>query len=110
MNTATRVIQNRDFVFRHAEKVEFSSQGLWVFMLITLLFVSAFAVVYLKDLNRRLFIQYQSLQQNYDQSRLQWGKLLLEQSSWSTQARVQEIAQSKLGMIYPKASDITMVD
>lgn len=110
MNTATRVIQNRNFIFRHAEKIELSRQGLWVFMLITLLFVSAFAVVYLKDLNRRLFIQYQSLQQDNEQSRMQWGKLLLEQSAWSTQARVQEIAQTKLGMLYPKPSEITMVD
>ncbi len=110
MNTATRVIQNRNFVFRHAEKVELSGQGLWVFMLITLLFVSAFAVVYLKDLNRRLFIQYQTLQQDNEQSRMQWGKLLLEQSAWSTQARVQEIAQTKLGMSYPKPADVTMVD
>ncbi len=110
MNTATRVIQNRNFVFRHADKLELSRQGLWMFTLITLLFASAFAVVYLKDLNRRLFIQYQTLQQDNDQARQSWGKLLLEQSAWSTEARIQEIAQTKLGMVYPKPSDLTMVD
>lgn len=110
MNTAARVVQNRNFLFRQAEKVELSRQGVWVFTLITLLFVSAFAVVYSKDLNRRLFIQYQTLQQDNVQSRMQWGKLLLEQSAWATQARVQAIAQSKLGMVYPKPADIAMVD
>jgi cell division protein FtsL len=110
MNTATRVMQNRNFVFRQAEKIELSRQGLGVLFLITLLFVSALAVVYLKDLNRRLFIQYQTLQQDSEQSRMQWGKLLLEQSALSTQARIQEVAQSKLGMMYPNPSEIAMVD
>lgn len=110
MNTAARVVQNRNILFRHSDKVELSRQGLWVFILISFLFVSAFAVVYLKDLNRRLFIQYQSLQKDNEQSRMDWGKLLLEQSALSTQARVQTIAQSKLGMVYPKSSDSVMVD
>lgn len=110
MNTATRVMQNRNFVFRHAEKIELSRQGLSVFVLITMLFVSALAVVYLKDLNRRLFIQYQTLQQDSEQSNMQWGKLLLEQSALSTQARIQEVAQSKLGMMYSNPADLAMVD
>lgn len=72
-------------------------------------FASAVGVVYMKDLNRRLFIQYQEqlqLQQQYD---VDWGKLLLEQSTWSTQARVQTIARHNLSMVMPSRHSIALV-
>jgi len=73
-------------------------------------FASAVGVVYMKDLNRRLFIQYQGLQQDEQQSDIEWGKLLLEQSAWSTQTRVQSVATDNLGMVMPSRQNITLVD
>ena len=73
-------------------------------------FASAVGVVYMKDLNRRLFIQYQGLEQAQQQYNVEWGKLLLEQSAWSTQARVQNIARHNLGMVMPSRHAITLVD
>ncbi len=80
-----------------------------IFVLFMCVFASAVGVVYMKDLNRRLFIQYQGLQQEQQQYNVDWGKLLLEQSTWSTQARVQSIASQDLGMVMP-ASSVTVMD
>lgn len=84
------------------------------YIAISLLFLAVFAlavgVVYVKDLNRRLFIEYQGLQQMQQQYDIEWGKLLLEQSAWSTQARVQELASHDLNMVMPTRHSITLVD
>lgn len=71
--------------------------------------LSAFAVIYVKDVNRRLFIQYQNLQQAQAQEMSRFSKLLLEQSTWSTQARVQRIAQQDLGMQLPTTANTVLV-
>lgn len=74
-----------------------------------LVVLSALSVVYVKDLNRRLFIQYQAEQVRNNQFDVEWGQLLLEQSTWATQARVQAIAQQKLEMIFPSQNEIIML-
>lgn len=78
-------------------------------LLMILVLLSAFAVVYTKDLNRRLFMRYQQLQTQHNQLYINWGKLLLEESAWSTQARVQHIAQNKLHMVWPTPNQVVLV-
>ncbi len=78
-------------------------------VLLPLVLLSAFLVVYSKDLNRRIFLQYQSAQQAATNLHTQYGKLLLEQSAWAAQARVQEIAQTKLQMQQPTSQQIVVV-
>ena len=111
MNTITRVMttekvntQKRNRLFR------VTKQGVLISVLVIALLLSAFGVVYIKDLNRRLFIQYQALRHEKMQDLIQWGKLLLEQSTWSTQSRIQQIAQRQLGMIVPSAKSIVLVE
>ena len=83
---------------------------LWVGGLVILLIVSAFSVIYLKDLSRRLFIRYQHLQQVQQHDEVEWSKLLLEEGAWSTQARVQNIATTQLNMIMPSMKNIVMIE
>lgn len=77
--------------------------------LMLLVIISALAVVYIADLNRRAFIDYQTAQNTHNQLYIDWGKLLLEQSTWSTQARIQTLAEQKLNMHLPTAMDIVIV-
>ncbi len=79
-------------------------------ILMLLVIISALAVVYVADLNRRLFIDYQTAQNTHNQLYIDWGKLLLEQSTWATQARVQTLAEQKLNMQLPTAMDIVMIN
>lgn len=78
--------------------------------LMGLLVVSAFAVVYLKDLNRRVFIEYQDMLRANQQAQIEWGKLLLEQSTWAAQANVQQIASERLQMFTPNARNIVLIN
>lgn len=109
MNTMAKAYANRLSVSQMAGfHVSRRSVALVVFCVSILL--TAFGVVYMKDLNRRLFIQYQGLQQVQQQYETTWGKLLLEQSTWATQSRVQAIATQSFGMVTPTAKGIVVVE
>ena len=110
MNTAIRAITAEGIRAGKKGIFRITFRGLGVTILVFGLLFSALGVIYMKDLNRRLFIQYQALQAQKAQSLIQWGKLLLEQSTWSTQSRIQRIAQKQLGMIVPSAKDIVLVE
>jgi len=109
MNTATRVY-DRGFVRRSDASIQISARQWGVIALVFGLLLSAFGVVYAKDLNRRLFIQYQGLQQAQQQYQVSWSKLLLEQGALSTQSRIQVIAQRELHMVTPFSRDVVLVE
>lgn len=108
MNTAIRAIpQNRISASFPAVR---GTNPAWInlILLLAVLF-SAFAVIYVKDLNRRFFIDYQTLQTTHDKLYEEWGKLMLEQSTWSTQARVQKIAEGRLSMDIPSPKEVIVL-
>ena len=78
-------------------------------MLVVSIIVSTFTLIYVKDLNRRLFIESQSLQGVHQQQVNQWSKLLLEQSTWSAQSRIQNIALQDLQMVMPTAKNTVLL-
>jgi cell division protein FtsL len=112
MNAISHTLSNNVFAKHGVTASESISlkMRLIAYALTALILLSAFAVVYMKDLNRRLFIQYQGLQHVTSQLQVQWGKLLLEQSAWSTQARIQNVAMKKLNMVVPTRKDIVLVE
>ena len=108
----TRAIRGFEWTLRRREATRDAlsiKQQVKVSVLIVLLLASAFSVIYLKDLSRRLFIHYQHLQQVQQHRETEWSKLLLEEGAWSTQARVQYIASTQLNMITPKMKDVVMI-
>lgn len=71
--------------------------------------LTGLAVVYVADLNRRVFIELQEAQSYQNQLRSDWGKLLLEQSTWANQARLQNLASEHLAMVAPASNEIVMI-
>jgi cell division protein FtsL len=71
--------------------------------------LSALSVVYLKDYNRRLFVEYQTLQKSYITLQNESGKLLLEQGLAAPRTFVQEVAERDLDMQIPVAKSVIMV-
>lgn len=109
MNTASRVtveqiIETRSRIFHSTRR------GILIFLLVASLLCSAFGIVYFKDLNRRLFIQYEILQNEKAEELIEWGRLLLEKSTWSTQSRIQQIAQQQLGMEMPNPKEVILIN
>lgn len=70
---------------------------------------SAVGVIYSKHTARQLFSELQSLQQRRDELHAEWTQLLLEQGTWTTNARVERVARERLNMWMPPAAEIKVL-
>lgn len=61
-------------------------------------FLSAVAVVVTQHEARRTFVQVQELEAARDELNEEWGRLQLEQSTWATDDRIEQIARTGLHM------------
>ena len=77
-------------------------------LLLLAVLLSAFAVIDARHENRVLFAQLQQLRQQRDALNVEWGQLLLEQSTWSTHARIEQMAPQKLDMEIPQHVEIVV--
>lgn len=86
------------------------AKDFWLMVVLLLaVFISALTVIYVQEKDRLLFSQLSSLQKQRDALHVEWGQLLLEESTWATQARVQHVATQQLNMIMPQQKNIVMV-
>lgn len=88
------------------EQIGFLVAGALVLLLVI---CSAMGVIYSSYESRQLFSELQ--QENKETMRLEeeWGRLLLEQSTWASPARIEQIASSKLQMVVPKPAAMIVV-
>ena len=77
--------------------------------MLSLVVASALAVIYSTYKNRQLFSELQ--QQNRETMRLgeEWGRLLLEQSTWVSHERIERLAKTQLKMKVPDPKAIIVV-
>lgn len=78
--------------------------GLWCAVL-----ASAAGVVYVKHEARSLFVELEKLSAERDRLNIEWGRLQLEQSAWSTHGFVEQVANQKLQMTIPSATEVRIV-
>ena len=78
--------------------------GLWLAVM-----VSALAVVLAKHEARLLFTELQQLHTERDRLDIEWGRLRIEQSTWSTHSRVEQLARRKMKMRNPTPAEIRVV-
>lgn len=109
MNAITRVYNSRAIRLPQVSRTHREPWSWRVTLLIVLLIFSAFAVVYVKDLNRRMFIEYQDMTRSNQQAQVEWGKLMLEQSTLAAQGNIEQIASSRLRMYSPSAQELVLV-
>jgi len=78
--------------------------ALWVAVL-----AASLGVVYGKQEARNRFNELQKLTNQRDDLDIEWGQLQLEQSTWATHGRVEQVAHDNLGMVTPQASELRIV-
>lgn len=78
-------------------------------LLSCLVFASALGVIYYQHLSRQLFTTLQSLQQEIESLQVEWSQLLLEQGTWSSDARVERIAREHLKMLLPEPNEVVVI-
>ena len=71
--------------------------------------LSAIATVYARHEARAQFSELQSLIAERDALAVEWGRLQLEQSAYSTHALVERLARQKMSMHPPVANEIMVV-
>ena len=85
-------------------------QATWLLPLLWLaLVLSALSVIYVSHLCRQLYNELAKLEQEANALQVEWGRYLLEQSSWSSLSRVEQLAKSQLQMRVPEPSEIVIV-
>jgi cell division protein FtsL len=82
----------------------------WLLPLLWLgVILSALSVVYVSHLCRQLYNELAKLEQQANALQVEWGRYLLEQSSWASLSRVEQLAKSQLQMRVPEPSEIVIV-
>ncbi len=77
--------------------------------LVLLVMASAIACIYAKHESRKLFTALQGLIDERDRMEVDWGRLQIEQGTWSTYARVEQVAREKMNMRLPDAEQIELL-
>jgi len=84
-------------------------QMIFLIVLATAVLCTALGVVYSKHHSRKLFVELQSLEEMRDGLNVEWGQLQLEQSTWATPNRVEQVARTRLQMDVPKPDQIVII-
>ena len=84
-------------------------KNVFLILLGTAVFFSAIKVVIARHDTRRLFVEIQKLEKDRDNLNEEWGRLLLEQSTWATDARIESVSKTELHMIEPKIRSVTLI-
>ena len=77
--------------------------------LLTLILLSTFAVIHSTHACRALYAQLQVLESSQWYLQEDYGRLLLEQSTWASHYRVEKVARSELGMQAPDLTRLSVV-
>ncbi len=72
--------------------------------------LSAIALVYTKHESRKLFVELETLTRQRDQLNIEWGQLQIEQSTWATHARIEQVAKDDLSLVRPEATEIYVIE
>lgn len=86
-------------------------KGQWLLMiaLTLLVLVSAVAVIETKHESRKRFVELQALEKERNRMNVEWGRLQIEQGTWATHSRVEQIAHKRLQMTMPETGSIVII-
>ena len=72
--------------------------------------MSAMALVYTKHEARKLFVELEALSHERDDLNIEWGQLQIEQSTWATHARIEQVALDRLSLVRPQSTEIFVIE
>lgn len=78
-------------------------------VLFTAILISAVGVAYTAHWNRQLLNALFAELSVRDKAQAEWGRLLLEQSTWTAHGRIEALATGQLQMRIPEPAEVQMV-
>jgi cell division protein FtsL len=114
MNTAVRTMRRGGLATHNGlsiRAIQFEFQRVhWMMLgLIAAIVLSAFALVFQQDSNRRLISQLEQTQSTSVQVRNQWSQLLQQKTAMAGQGKVALQAKADYGMALPAPQSVKMV-
>jgi cell division protein FtsL len=111
MNVAARALARGPLTWERGQRwrCPVSLEMLGVILLMVAILSSALSVIYVKALQRNLYSELQSSQQERDSLKTEWSRLLLEENTWAAPVRIQALAQQELGMQIPQSKDTVLL-
>ncbi|QJQ96412.1 MULTISPECIES: cell division protein FtsL [Halomonadaceae] len=82
---------------------------LLVTLLVLATLASAMAVITSSHLTRVQYARLQQLEREQNQLQTEWGQLLLEESAWSSPARIERLAIERLEMRVPDVNEVEVI-
>lgn len=70
---------------------------------------SGMMLVYSRHQARTLFQQLEALSSQHDEQQIEWGRLQLEQATWSENSRIEQIARDRLGLDFPEQTKVVVI-
>lgn len=83
--------------------------SLLMLMLFVATLLSAIGVAYSAHWNRQLLNELYGELSVRDKAQAEWGRLILEQSTWTAHSRIETLASEQLNMYIPEALDVRLV-
>lgn len=83
--------------------------SLMMLVLFIAVLLSAIAVAYSAHWNRQLLNELYGELSVRDKAQAEWGRLILEQSTWTAHSRIETLATEQLKMLIPEAADVRLV-
>lgn len=83
--------------------------SLLMLVLFLAILLSALGVAYSAHWNRQLLNELYGELSIRDKTQAEWGRLILEQSTWTAHSRIETLASEKLEMHVPQAADVRLV-
>lgn len=110
MNAAARMLNQGALSRGWAVSFLLARTQVSTIILVLAILTSALSVIYVTNMTRSLNASVQQMLVERDHMHVQWGQLLLERSTRMMQARVQQVAEEKLGMVIPDSKSIVIID
>ncbi|WP_425476570.1 cell division protein FtsL [Arenimonas composti] len=84
-------------------------RALLTLLLSVAVLAGAIGVVWARHLHRQAYIELSQLEHARDELNIEFGRLQLEQATWSEANRVEQVAAARLGMKFPETADIVVL-
>lgn len=110
MNVAVKALNRAEVISQDEPLVIVGSKQLMILLMGLLILISAFSVVFVRDMNRQMVSQLQILENTQNNLHNEWSQLLLEEGTWASQARVGELATQELNMVVPKTKSTIILE
>lgn len=71
--------------------------------------VTALLIVRDRHEHRQAFIVLTRLEKARDELNIEFGRLQIEQATWAESGRVNQVATTRLGMVFPRTEDVVVL-